>query len=81
MAKVNSLLINLKRNDRIEYYKRSIKINPENISAIYARASYFNKIGEYEKAIDHYNTAFEMDNLKNNQQRKNEILSLTCTKS
>jgi len=48
------------------YLTKSIELDPDNINAIYSRATVYNELNFFKKAIDDYYLALKKDSMKNN---------------
>jgi tetratricopeptide (TPR) repeat protein len=55
----------LNRHDlAIADFTQSLKLDPNNINALFARAASFNAIGSLSRAIEDYNAAFLKDQVR-----------------
>ena len=48
------------------YLTKAIELDPDNINAIYSRATVYNELNFFKKAIDDYYLALKKDSMKNN---------------
>lgn len=47
----------------LEYLNKALLIDPNNVNALFSRGACYNKIGNFEKAVDDYYLAIEKDSL------------------
>ena len=50
-----------KHQEAIEWYDKALKIDPNNVIALYDKGFALNNLGKYEEAIEWYDKALKID--------------------